>query len=554
VAGAVLAVVVGSVTIGRLTAPEAAPETTSTTLIVSPPSTTTTAPPFHVSQIEQGDPIEWQRVAIFDRSDQGVVAVEYRAGTFHVFTAISGQGPEVEHRGLVVRTSTDGLTWETRAVIGSHFRPFGVIANDSNFFAYGVEQGGTPVVWTSATGETWDRVELPGQGVPGTSVSFQASHANDDLVLLVAQEYLDVTQALLDSVVNTSFPGLRANLEQRSWDPAEWTVELSGPLWIPLLSLGLDEVGLTPAAVEQARARDSGHLVAWIGPPEGDEWRRVALADMWDPGEAPFHHLERLLTGPDGRMWGQGYGYSGWRTYATADGVDWERVESLLNEFPIERWGDTFVSVGHRLGQPTLRVSADLETWESLETNRFLAAGQNWSSESPVPAAGPAGVALTVRSRRVREVPVEPLTVERDGYTLEVGAGQTRLLRGSEEVTGQNVWWGTGQRDTRLSEDGTAVVFADPRTGEDLVTFTLAELRAVEEAALTRPQSSHVLHDHHVMLFSSDGDEWTIQDLGGIVGPHGWLNHLVIGSDRVVLVVGDSWRSSSSVWVGIPPD
>lgn len=551
VPAALLLVVAGLAAVFSLTTPEppppadALPTAPSTIPGIELPSTTTTIAPFRVADIVSGQQIDWiGRESFVGRH---VLDVIPRGKSFHIFTT-STWNDERGFEGILSWVSADGTSWHHLGGIDSRFSPTRVIEAGPGFLAYGTDPGNQPMVWLSADGRDWEEAALP-HPQPGTTTWFSGAHGvTDDRIVLIADEYSHPGEDAVNRAVDEHYPGFYGrNYPIRPTE--EPMIVITGPLGIAVAVHDAEDLGLL---TDDLDAVPITRLVSLIGSPDGRSWNREVIADTARP-DTGVGYLGAIHHGPDGRLWAQGWSPStpsGWDTYASSDAVDWVEIETALPDWLVP-WGDRYVTINPGSGGPRLRVSDDLESWTNLFQPTVLPRGHVWALVyPPALAAGPAGVAVTARSAKTTHETLTP-ALERDGYRLEASPNDPLVLfKGEEAVISTREWQPTStRRPARIGDDGDSLVFLDPDTGEDLVGFTVEELKRLERErnAATR---TIIDDDHHVLFFSPDGENWTVQDLGEIVAGDVYVR-LVVGDGRI-LVLAQS-PTVTVVWTGIAP-
>ncbi len=551
VPAALLAIVAGTAAVFALTkadpppvADDALPTTPSTFPSVELPTTTTTTPPFRVADIVSGPQIEWLHRDML--SNKSVVDTIERDGVFHLFVADqSNEG----HSGIETWIWDGGWLQVGEKLEGiEHPR---VIEAGPGFMAYGTDSDLHPVVWLSTNGYDWSKAALP---EPGAATGFWLSGAGvtDEAIILIAEEWQNPPDPVPDAV-SARFPGLSGYLGHFD---EEQRVVVTAPLGIAVDVLPIEEFGL-PEQPEQVPFRT--RLVALIGSPDGSSWRRVVLNDDTFGGQEGPVQLIPAITGPDERLLAHGWlsDGSGWVTYASSDGASWDALDVRIPDpfatySLLTKWHDRFVSMTATFpsGLPVLRTSDDLSTWEDLfKAPTELARCCRWNDHQPDLAVGAAGVATLAQSVDLETYFEGPPSLSRDGFTLEAGHRLT-LWDGDRAIIYGDLW--QPQRDqvpARLSEDGTTVIIADPRTEQDLTSFTLAELTHLEEAMRSWGIPTYA-NGRAVLFFSPDGENWTTQDLGDVVSP-GAASRIFIGTASLLVI--SNTEAGTFIWTGIPP-
>ena len=220
---------------------------------------------------------------------------------------------------------------------------------------------------------------------------------------------------------------------------------------------------------------------------------------------------ETVVTSPDGRVWNEqpsfGYGYSD-RTVA-ADGTIWRTVPETEGAFSVQRGG---------YGQAPEPVA----TFEGLQPAGTLAVGPAGLIATAVPAAGgPSGgpVAGLSEGRVTKDGHELRFNEPEGGITLwDLDADAAVYEFGPEDMMSNTPPDGVRE----LDDDGAiTVVFEDPETGADLVTFTDEELSPFFGTSAARLEALEAALEapEQWVGWSADGTEWgwqTMTDAFGI--------------------------------------
>ena len=302
------------------------------------------------------------------------------------------------------------------------------------------------------------------------------------------------------------------------------------------LELSVDELGLTPD--EQAKLDSLGNSRISVLTSDGSTVELVAQYDgLGATGFATGGGFELtivgerellVLTSADGLTWSEQQ--SSWADHpgstVVAGATVWRTVSDRSDGFSVERGDD---------GQ----TPATVATFEGL-----VPAGE--------PVAGPAGAMLTAfvaggGTDGGTGGPMPEGRVAKDGYELrynepEGGVTLWDLTEdapvyefGPEDVASDTVPDGVREID---DDESFAVVFEDPETGGDLVTFTDDDLSPIFEA--TMPYDTYESPEQW-LGWSADGSLWgwqTLVDAFGIDDDEGepWVQ-LAVGGDFVIAQV-----------------
>ena len=304
------------------------------------------------------------------------------------------------------------------------------------------------------------------------------------------------------------------------------------------LELSYDEVGFTEDEMFELFAPRSD-LLTRIFASDGSTGEVAASYEGWillgaATDEAFLLALvndqgETVLTSPDGLVWsaspsfGPGY-FSG---TVSADGTIWWAVSEREGSFDVQRAG---------MGETPTTVA----TFDGLEYPGEL-------------LVGPAGLVVVARRDRSRSLRVsrglpEEGRVAKDGFELRYheSEGSLTLWDLTEDtavyVFGTEVMQGPTPPDgVRVIDDdqSSAVVFEDPETGADLVTFTeedMASLVGMTAAELRSPSSGDPDWPEQWLGWSADGTAWGWQRLADAFGIDGggiWAE-FAVGGDFVL--------------------
>ena len=432
-------------------------------------------------------------------------------------------------------------------------------ASEEGLLAFGFRpapDGYAATAWYSADGMAWDRCDIgylvePAQQSYTTGLlSFGAAAlgSNGAVVTATAFPGFDWTaaQQAAAAVLPADLAGIDPDRVGTTNDSVQVTV---GPFVVyseSLESLGLGEVREaqritnSPAAagIEEPMTFLTADLENWTvidGHPMDAEWV-LTIAPVGD-------EYVSAASDPSGKA----------QVHVSSDGQTWEPAGDLMEGLGgLFVMGDRLLTDGWRGSQRVTLVSDDAgRTWEEV-------AGPDLSG-SWITAAGPAGILATGTEGEFGwGATPEPTVIERDGYTVTFDsaneqftvADSTGSLVISVALEMDDPMWGWGYTAPEELvfdfEDETAAV-QDPSTGETLFTLTFADLDWFE--------GSMISYGGEVLLFSPDAEHWTVAPLDEAFGPETMLGASVVGTDRVVAVVGSGYPDpygNQSIWVGIP--
>ena len=301
------------------------------------------------------------------------------------------------------------------------------------------------------------------------------------------------------------------------------------------LSLTYDELGMT--AEERDLFEDPGLGQVLVYSSDGSTVELVATHEGWAwPGVASDEGFvlkvgpqDTILTSIDGRSWNEepflGGGYSPW--VSGPGGAIWQLNSDRLQALSVQRAGfaEAFTTVA---------------TFEGLAPTGGLAGGSAGLIATATPT--PDGMGDL-------HVGIPEGRVTKDGYELRYNEPEFGItLWDLEADTAVYVF---GPEDMRSDEppegvreisddDGFTVVFEDPETGADLVTFTYEDLAPVFEPegdGSTAPLTPEAYEPPEMWVgWSADGTAWGWQLLNeafGIDDGESWAE-FAVGADFVL--------------------
>ncbi len=536
---------VGLFVLARLTTAD--PQATDTTAQFDRPSTTA---PFSVSQIEQGNPLQFELSASI--GNRRVIATTNQGERVYLFTA-PDHLTNFHGEGLETWVWEPGAAWELQGTgIGPEYQVRKVIPTIDGWLAAGTGIGAenqvrtiftydgwlaagtdpawsTVHVWTSMNGLIWEGADLtqPDHPLDVWRISILDMGGDRFLVATGSPRGDDRVWRILDEAFDEEQYGYSVH--------PRVGVVLNVPLGMPISVRPPEDFGLTRDDLESATSGFAPpYSVVWRSE-DRLSWERINL------GEEVY--VDELYTGPDGRPWAMGDG-----NVVVFDGDTWVLAgtgERALRG--IQPWRDGYVAVGFApTGGWGILRSGDLKEWESLVPSDLFATLQ-WELY-PVTVHGSllAAVAETI------EFVSPQVSVERDGYLLTVsdsevvvgreGQIRTRIVRHSSTPT--------NHLDVDAQEE--RVTFLDTETGDPLVTFGFDELTALGNRLWWKPSGGQhrvlmpPLDDRlwrkpsggqHRALVVTDGTRWTVQDLGPMVGDDGLVSTVHLAPGHLVLTV-----------------
>lgn len=530
-AAAGLVVVAGFVLMGILSPaqPVAVEETTTTSTSIAdlvPPFDTET---FAVSEIARGEPFAWQPVMILD--DSYPMALFDHEGWIYLFSTERPNFSGYEQGGLRGWRSGDGESWEPLGqVIPARHRISQIVSTPQGLVALEQTDEAGFAVWRSAFGFDWTVEELSVEGLgPSETVAPQAAGGSESVLVVAGNRYVDVQRRIREG-----FGPLGAS-DDIGFSYG-WAVDIRGEevefqLYGPLgLSLGV----LTPEDIDLTEAEVETLVDEWNGRNPGAEvWTRIGEGP-WQETEIPgASYVEAIVTAPHGELTAVGYGSSGPTHWSSDDGLNWERADRFPRPYGLDNWRGTLVGPSEG-GRASVLISGDNGDWEEIGPHDHFPIEFSWHI-GPV-GAGSGGIAALVTSwdryRFEPEEPLEPVTLRSGDATLTIDfQSGSYNLETSDGATHTWQMHGTTTPEGITVDLASPVIeFHDPDTGEFLATFTIEQLM---EAETSYWSGHHQPAAHRAVVFTSDGDEWSIQD-GAVLGNDLEIMHIEVSETHVV--------------------
>ncbi|HSK07703.1 MAG TPA: hypothetical protein VK990_09310, partial [Acidimicrobiia bacterium] len=430
--------------------------------------------------------------------------------------------------GLDAWVSEDGSSWEPRGrVIPSPHQVQSVISTSRGLIALGTSGGdGMPRVWMSADAGPWSEVELPNDvsnGPAGSRTYFQTAWGGEELLLVFGGTYVDMEQILLDALPEAVRPAIGSYRYGMGYGGDPFHVTIQGPLGIVVFAATAEELGLSEEQIEALEGQWPGTSVTVWSSLDGESWARF---------EMEASSVNAVAAHPSGGLMMVGYGMRGEpATWTSSNGFEWEPGASIGMPDSMIAWNGGLIGTRYSGSYPDLVHSDDGEEWESFGVDRLLANDLSWYLAAP--SAGGTGAAVVAHGYDPSGESFEsaPVVLEKDGYTLTKGGiSGTLVLERDDSVvlqlsssSGQVVEGATVDFETEM------ITFSDPETDRPLVTFTFEEVEQAEMAALGGPEP-----ERQIVLFTQDGSEWSVQEMGHIVGEDRSVGPLLVTEDGVI--------------------
>lgn len=537
--------IVGALVVVFLTSPETdttAEGASTTTSTISDLVAPVDAENFAVDQIATGPPLNWSEV--YSIPDSDVMPPVTHEGAVYLFMPETIEDRWSGH--VTVLRTDDGSSWKPAGdgidveglVVSATSTPRGLLLVEQS-----PESGF--VLWQSSDGDVWDATEVEVPGEPGATFNVHSVGGNDRLIV-VSGEHTSDWQLNLENALTAA--GYSPDLATNGWNlemiNGENRVVFYGPFGIRVLELTPAELGLTDQEVNAAfNGGGPSRYQLWVSA-DGGDFRPV------DSEEMPW--VESFSSAPDGSLIVFGWSNSGNGVWKTWDGVIWERVAIGTNVWTALQWE------GRLLGAPydgiDLLDSFDGSRWEQLEGlhDRFPPTLQWHTSNFGV---GEAGLVMTAESYEETTGPMnsyEPVVLEKDGFTLtiDLNSGVIEVVTPSGA---SQTWFPYGPEQDGLEPDPAASVLM-LSVGEESVGFTFEELADAESEYWTSFSWAPTL-SHSALVFTPDGDDWSITDLGPLKVDGMALSGLTTTAESVValMVDNDGGREQFEIWTAPLP-
>ncbi len=536
--------------LGRVSAEDPESVAAPTTEVRS--SSTTTGSPSTSSDPDSSGSLEppaWERVETI--TGTAPFSLVSHDGILYLFGWESGPSRD-RSPDVVAWSSDDGSTWQSLGtVLEAPDVVHSVVSTPMGLMAFSFGESAT--FFTSSDGLEWTAVELPVE----TGDSELRMHAingvaaNDESIVVLASDHLDVEGMVVDALPDE----LKAEGEFLPYGmgfggpPFEVTVH--GPLGITVFKASVEELGLDDEEIAELGFGGRPQAVtAWVSS-DGQTWAERDLG---------VDHVQTITTSQAGEFRAFGFGERGSVLLTSPDGLNW--TEDSISGFDIEvhgLWNDKMIGLRHRGPVPELVFSSDGDEWESFGLEDILTTDRFWNY---MPAeTGPAGIAVLAVSYDESEMEhqPEPVAIERDGYTLTFDEmrGELTLASDDEEILDLFIHSEQIHEEIEVDFGARTVTFLDPGTLDPLVSFSFQELEEAQARAFG-DEPMGMGEEERVLLFSKDGETWSVQDLDDEFGPDAGNPRFTISEERIVAVVPEEVDRFGenppdlTIWIGTP--
>jgi hypothetical protein len=490
---------------------------------------------FSIAEIETGTPLGWSRVeTVLEGFPVGLVRED---GWVHLFATDVQSFTALDRGGLVAWRSEDGLVWERLGqVIDRSQQITQVRATPQGLVAFGSDQDNrNVVVWRSNDAISWAPEPIAiEEATEAITFYAQAVGGSEHVLLVSASTQFDVSRLVEEGLGDLM--GDRIDLSRYGWSTDlvedEYVFQLWGPVGFPLFETTATELDLSEAerdALDDSYRGGNESNRVWAST-DGGEWQSVDLPDaVW---------VDSIFADTSDGIVVVGSGNQGPKTWTSSDGLNWEEAPSSRRPYGAERWNDRLVGPAMNGGGKFL-VSDDGRDWVELGPDDTFPISIQWTIQAM--GAGPGGLLAGVAGWRsdISTTQSEPSIITMGDATLSIDFTEGRF---TVEKDGATHTWTTY---TSTTPDGMSfdlptqrITFSDTDTGEELATIGLEEIAEAEvEYWTTQPSDQY-----WALLFSADGEEWTVQDTSSAFGADNFLIHLQVTETTAIAAVVSSER------------
>jgi hypothetical protein len=343
------------------------------------------------------------------------------------------------------------------------------------------------------------------------------------LLLVFGSTYVDMEQILLGALPEAVRPAVGHYRYGMSWGGDPFQISIQGPLGIPVFSATAEELGLTEEQIELLEAPGIVTPVTVWSSLDGKTWATFDL----EAGS-----VNAVAPDPSGGLMMIGYGMRGEpATWTSSNGFEWEPDASIGMPDVVVPWNGGLIGTRYSGSNPDLVHSDDGEEWESFGVDQLLSNDLSWYFGQP--SAGGTGAAVVARGYDPSDESFEPepVVLEKDGYTLTTETLRGTLLLEQDDSVVLELALHSGQVEEGVTVDfeTETITFADPENNQSLVTFTFEEIEQAEMAAYGVPG-----RERQILLFTQNGLEWSVQEMGRIVGEDRTVGTLLVTEHGVI--------------------
>ena len=546
--GATLLILAVSIfALGSLTTPETTAEPISSTTTEPPlaqPTTTTTPPnpnTFRIVDIQQGHQLWWGRGFNPPNTTMDPIQIVELHGEMLLFGRPQGWRYLSPIGGVQLWTSDDGTFWSNEGeVIGPANAVDRIVQTGEGLVA--LTRSG--LLLKSSDGRSWtsESLPLPPDAQPNETAQLWNYAEGAGRAVVFGQVTIDEFALLTDHLPDDALDLIAAGYEWGSLSNGQ--ISIQGPWGVTVRTVDLEEAGAPPElmdALNGAGFRSQSYV-----------WVREGLGP-WRVNEFEGDWVETVHIFDDGTIEAYGFGSIHYR-WTSSDGRTWEASTASSHPENMTAWAERFIGV--RQLPTDLVISDDGESWEEMGIASSFPAGLNWWIWPIV--TSDEGIAAFINGQRPqRGTDVSEVSVEQNGFrlTADYFDGRIELARIEDDVVffRYTMWSSVASEDIVIDVENRTYTFHDPTTGAALVSFSFDELEAAERGTpLFGWDPDRVLTG---LLYSHDGEDWTVQDITEFVGGERVVTALVT-DDRVIAVTADGQQWSPgepdiSIRVGI---
>jgi hypothetical protein len=377
----------------------------------------------------------------------------------------------------------------------------------------------------SSDARVWSELELPTDGPDapaGLRTYLHTAWAGDELLLVFGSTYVDTQQVIVDALPEAFRPA--SYRYGMSWGGFPFQVTIQGPLGISVFSATADELGLTEEQIELLEGPGIETPATMWSSSDGETWATSEL-------EASYVNV--VTPDPSGGLMMIGYGTGGGpATWTSSNGIEWERHASIVPDIMVP-WNGGLIGTRYSGSNPDLVHSEDGEEWESFGVDQLLSNDLSWYFDQP--SAGGTGAAIVAHGYDSSDQGFrsESVVLEKEGYALTREDLSSTLVLERDDSVVLELSLSSEQVEEGVTVDfeTQTITFLDPQTNQTLVTFTFEE---VEQAEMAAYGGSPGTTERQILLFTQDGMEWSVQEMGRIVGEDHVIGTLLVTESGVI--------------------
>lgn len=535
---AIAVLLVGALALGRATAPadDAVSGPTISTITIPDqllsPTTTLGPGDFSIAQIATGRRFFWIKAPPGGRL--WPIDLVTHGGQVYLFGSQRQNLSGDAGLGMNAWVSGDGVRWEPLGeVIDENHEVRRVVSTGPGLVALGSRLATRePTVWTSANGMTWSKAVLPTPAhQPGATYRLHdAVVFNGHLRvvgMLVPDQTAEVLPALPVGLMGPDPRSVQLGFEV-STEIDDGVVHVYGPLGLHAFSLPMNDLGLEP---------DLETILSGPDLPLRQSLWSLSQETGWTSTDLASSAVDELWVSPDGVLVAYGSGSRGSTISTSEDGEEWvahvRSSQAWIFEIKAETaWRGSLIGSG--IGED-LFASDNGVTWERIGTGEMLPDEIGWDL-GPV-ASGQAGLAtIAGYSDSSGGIPFEPVSIEigEAKLSLDLPTGKLRVSKSGYPPL-EVLLWVTGADDSYAVDFTTGTVsFTDPGSGDHLVTAGFSTLEEAMGTALAAGATTE-----RALLFTPDGESWSVQDLTNLVSEDSEIAELAILNDRLLMLTRD---------------